>query len=45
MFPDVWLPRGMEMSVSLTLPTGPIDFHYALDYHNYRQANATIRIR
>jgi hypothetical protein len=44
-FPDVWLPRTLEMTASLTLALGPVDFRYALDYHDYRQADATIRIR
>jgi hypothetical protein len=45
MFPDVWLPRSIEMNVALTFALGPIDLQYALDYSNYRQADATIRIR
>lgn len=44
-FPDVWLPRTLEVNASLTLALGPVDFRYALDYHDYRQADATIRIR
>jgi hypothetical protein len=45
MFPDVWLPRSIEMNVALTFALGPIDLEYALDYDNYRYADATIRIR
>jgi hypothetical protein len=41
----VWLPRGLEMNVSLALAFGDIDFRYALDYRDYRQAEATIRIK
>jgi hypothetical protein len=44
-FPDVWLPRGIEMNASLTLAVGPVDFRYALDYTDYRQAEATIKVR
>jgi hypothetical protein len=44
-FPDVWLPRGIEMNASLTLALGTVDFRYALDYTDYRQAEATIRVR
>jgi hypothetical protein len=44
-FPDVWLPQGIEMNAALTLAVGAVDFKYALDYENYRQAEATIRVR
>jgi hypothetical protein len=44
MFPDVWLPRGLEMDVAMTLAAGPIDLHYTLDYHDYRQADVTSKI-
>ena len=44
-FPDVWLPRTVEMNVAMQLALGQIGFHYALDYHDYRLADATIRIR
>ena len=45
LFPDVWLPRALEMNVSLQLALGPVDFRYALDYHDYRQADATAKVR
>ena len=44
-FPDVWLPRTVEMNVAMQLALGQVAFHYALDYHDYRLADATIRIR
>ena len=44
-FPDVWLPRGLEMNAALTLALGSVEFHYTLDYHDYRQADATIKVR
>ena len=44
MFPDVWLPRGLEMDIAMTLAAGPIDLHYTLDYHDYRQADVTSKI-
>jgi hypothetical protein len=44
-FPDVWLPLAMEVTASLALALGPVDFRYALAYSNYRQATAEIRIR
>ncbi len=44
-FPDVWLPRALEMNAALTLALGQVDFRYALDYHDYRQADATVKVR
>jgi len=44
-FPEVWLPRTVEMNVAMQLALGQVGFHYALDYHDYRLADATIRIR
>jgi hypothetical protein len=44
-FPDVWLPRGLEMNAGLTLALGHVDFRVALNYHDYRQADAAVRIR
>jgi hypothetical protein len=43
-FPNVWLPRGLEMDVALTLAIGPVDFHYGLDYHDYRQPDVSSRV-
>jgi hypothetical protein len=44
-FPGVWLPRGLEMNASLTLAIGQLELRYALDYHDYRQADVTTKIR
>ena len=44
-FPDVWLPRSLEMNAGLTFALGHVDFRVALDYHDYRQADAAVRIR
>ena len=43
-FPDVWLPRGLEMSVAFTLAVGPFDLRYALDYHDYKLADVTSKV-
>ena len=43
-FPDVWLPRGLEMDIGMTLAAGPVDLHYSLDYHDYRRADVTSKI-
>jgi hypothetical protein len=43
-FPGVWLPRSLEMDIGFSLAVGPVDLHYALDYHDYRRADVTSKI-
>jgi len=43
-FPDVWLPRGLEMDIGMLFAIGPVDVHYTLDYHDYRRADVTSKI-
>jgi len=40
-FSGVWLPSRLEMSVALTLAVGDLDFHYTLDYADYRRAETS----
>ena len=42
---DVWLPRSLELNAGLTFALGQVDFRVALDYHDYRQADATVKLR
>jgi len=35
-FPDVWLPRGLDVSAALTLAVGAFDLRYTLAYHDYK---------
>jgi hypothetical protein len=44
-FPDVWLPRALQMNAALTFALGQVELRVALDYHDYRQADATVKIR
>ena len=46
-FPDVWLPRDLEFVFGISLAVGQIDMRYALEYHDYRQADvkANVKIR
>jgi hypothetical protein len=44
-FPDVWLPHGLEMTAAMTLALGRFDLRYALDYHDYRQADVKAKFR
>lgn len=43
-FPDVWLPRGLEMQVGMQLAFGTVRMRYSLAYENYRQADVNSRI-
>ena len=44
-FPDVWLPHDLDVSGSATLAVGPVDVHYVLAYHDYRQADVKTKVR
>jgi hypothetical protein len=44
-FPDIWLPRSLEMHVELQLAIGPVNFDYSLEYHDYRKAEVTTIMR
>ena len=43
-FPDVWLPRGLEVNVGLTLATGEVSFRSTVSYHDYREATVTSKV-
>jgi hypothetical protein len=40
-FPDIWLPHGLEVSITLTLAVGAFDLRYSLDYSDYRRAQTS----
>ena len=44
-FPDVWLPRDVDMYFAAMLAVGAFDVNYHLDYHDYRQATTSGRIK
>jgi hypothetical protein len=44
-FPDVWLPRRIEMRVALTFANGTYPLRYDLTFHDYRLANVTSKIK
>ncbi len=44
-FPEVWLPRSIEMHFGMTLAVGTVDATYKVDYLNYKQANVTYKIK
>lgn len=43
-FPEVWLPRGLEMNIGMQLAFGTVQMRYSLAYENYRQADVQSRI-
>jgi hypothetical protein len=44
-FPDVWLPRDVEFYGSALLAIGAVDIRYRIDYHDYREAVTSARIK
>jgi hypothetical protein len=44
-FPGVWLPRDIEMRFRMALAPGVVDARYAVQYHDYRQADVTYKVR
>lgn len=43
-FPDVWLPRSIEINVVLTLANGEFGFRENVSYHDYREATVTSKV-
>ena len=43
-FPDVWLPRDLNLNLALTLAIGQFDVHYGLDYANYKRADVATKV-
>jgi hypothetical protein len=44
-FPGVWLPRDIEMRFRMALASGAFDARYVVQYHDYRQADVTYKVR
>jgi hypothetical protein len=44
-FPDVWLPSTIDMRFRMTLAIGSISARYDVEYHDYRQAEVTAKIK
>jgi hypothetical protein len=44
-FPEVWLPGTIEMGFGLTTALGSLEARYQVDYHDYRLAEVTTKIR
>ena len=43
-FPDVWLPQGLDVALSLTIATGQFDARYTLAYHDYRRPDVKTKL-
>jgi len=43
-FPNVWLPRSIEMHFGMMLAVGAVDATYQVEYLNYKLADVTSRI-
>jgi hypothetical protein len=44
-FPNVWLPRSIEMSFEMMLAVGAVDASYRVEYLNYKEAAVTYKIK
>ena len=44
-FKDVWLPQSVEMHLAAMLAVGSFDIRYHLDYHDYKEATTSARIK
>ena len=44
-FPNIWLPKGIEMHFGMMLAVGAVDATYRVDYLNYKEAAVTYKIK
>lgn len=44
-FPNVWLPRSIEMQFEMMLAVGAVDAKYRVEYLNYKEAAVTYKIK
>jgi hypothetical protein len=44
-FPDVWLPRSIRVGFDATMAVGEIDGRYVVEFHDYRLASVTTKVR
>jgi hypothetical protein len=44
-FPNVWLPKSIEMQFEMMLAVGAVDAAYHVDYENYKEAAVTYKIK
>ena len=44
-FPSVWLPRSLRVGFDVTIALGELDGRYAVDYHDYKLATVSTKVR
>ena len=44
-FPEVWLPRSIEMRFGMMMAIGAVDATYKVEYLDYKQADVTYKIK
>ena len=44
-FPNIWLPKSIEMQFEMMLAVGAVDAVYRVDYLNYKEAAVTYKIK
>jgi hypothetical protein len=44
-FPNVWLPRSIRIGFDMSLAIGELDGRYAADFHDYKLATVTTKVR
>ena len=44
-FPNVWLPKSIEMNFGMMLAVGAVDATYRVEYLNYKEAAVTYKIK
>ena len=43
-FPDVWLPKDIDLHAALTVAIGQFDFRQTVSYHDYREASVASKV-
>ena len=43
-FPEVWLPKDVDLAVAFTLAIGKFEFKQSVAYRDYREANVTSKV-
>jgi hypothetical protein len=44
-FPNIWLPKGIEMHFGMMIAVGAVDATYKVDYLNYKEAAVSYKIK
>jgi hypothetical protein len=44
-FPNIWLPKSIEMQFEMMLAVGAVDATYRVDYQNYKEAAVSYKIK